>query len=76
MKDLFNNNDAIFSEERNYRYVLWRIWDKTKPKAMIIGLNPSTANENADDPTIRRLKSIMRYNGFGGFGKIIKRIYR
>ena len=34
---------------------------------MIIGLNPSTANENTDDPTIRRLKSIMRYNGFGGF---------
>ena len=46
--------NAIFSECRKYRYALCRIWDDSKPYAMFIGLNPSTADETEDDPTIRR----------------------
>lgn len=67
--DLFNQDDsgAIFSEDRKYRYVLWRIWNDMRPKVMFIGLNPSTANENSDDPTIRRIKSISNSLGYGGF---------
>jgi hypothetical protein len=57
---------ADFSECRKYRYALWRIWDQSKPKVMFIGLNPSTANEFSDDPTIRRVKSMARNWGFGG----------
>jgi hypothetical protein len=57
---------AEFSDCRNYRYVLWRIWDVSKPKVMFIGLNPSTANEVSDDPTIRRVKSMAKGWGFGG----------
>ncbi len=51
----------------NYRYTLWRIWDKALPLAMIIGLNPSTADANTDDPTIRRCISFMKGFGYGGF---------
>jgi hypothetical protein len=57
---------AHFSECRQYRYALWRIWDKQKPAVMFIGLNPSTANELTDDPTIRRVKSLAMNWGFGG----------
>lgn len=58
---------AEFSECRKYRYALWRIWDKTKPLVMFIGLNPSTANETDNDPTIKSVGRISKHNGFGGF---------
>ena len=47
-------SDAFFSKDRLYRYALWRIWDNELPKVLFIGLNPSTADEVKDDPTIRR----------------------
>lgn len=49
-------NDAIFSDCREYRYILWRRWaeDWRSNYVMFIGLNPSTADETNDDPTIRR----------------------
>lgn len=58
---------AKFSEDRKYRFSLWRIWDKSKPLVMFIGLNPSTANENENDPTIRSVERISKANGYGGF---------
>jgi hypothetical protein len=64
--DLFNLNGALFSEDRKYRFVLWRIWDEGLSKVMFIGLNPSTANEYSDDPTIRRVKSMVKNWGYGG----------
>jgi hypothetical protein len=46
---------AIFSDCRQYRYTLMRRWDGFgNGVAMFIGLNPSTADETVDDPTIRR----------------------
>ena len=57
---------AAFSPDRKYRYALWRIWDDRKPVCMFIGLNPSTANENTNDPTIRRCMSFAGCWGFGG----------
>lgn len=45
---------AKFSDDRIYRFQLWRIWDYDLPYLNVIGLNPSTADENIDDPTIRR----------------------
>lgn len=59
-------NDAIFSDCRKYRYALWRIWDDSKPLIMFIGLNPSSANENDDDPTIRRVIGFAKLWGYGG----------
>lgn len=58
---------ADFSEDGKYRYRLWRIWDESKPKAMCIGLNPSTANAEKDDATIRNLIKIISHLGYGGF---------
>lgn len=57
---------AMFSECQVYRYGLWRIWDADTPPAMFVGLNPSTADENADDPTIRRCIDFARQWGHGG----------
>jgi hypothetical protein len=57
---------AEFSECGKYRYQLWRIWDNHLPKAMCIGLNPSTANAEDDDNTIRNLCGLLIGNGFGG----------
>lgn len=74
MKDLFGqeisqsmNAGAGFSADRKYRYTLWRIWDKSKPVVMFIGLNPSTANETEPDPTITRVMNFARSWGYGGF---------
>lgn len=66
--NLFENTNkgAEFSECRKHRFALWRIWDADKPKIMFIGLNPSTASENQDDPTIRRVIGFAKQWGFGG----------
>lgn len=62
-----NSQGAEFSPCGKYRYKLWRIWDETKPKAMCIGLNPSTANETKPDPTITNLIKMLKILEYGGF---------
>lgn len=57
---------ANFSRCRRFRYALWREWDATLPAVMLIGLNPSTADANHNDPTIRRCIGFARDWGFGG----------
>ncbi|MDY8137584.1 DUF1643 domain-containing protein [Aquimarina sp. 2201CG5-10] len=57
---------AIISECGKYRYRLWRIWDESKPKVMFIMLNPSLADAERDDPTIRRCINFAISWGFGG----------
>ena len=59
-------NGALFSNTRHKRFVLWRTWNLDRPYVMFIGINPSTANENKNDPTINRLISISRYWDYGG----------
>ena len=56
---------AILSRNRLYRYVLWREWDTSKGTCVFIGLNPSTANETEDDPTLRRCVNFAKDWGFG-----------
>ena len=58
--------DAVMSPCRKYRYALTRTWDKEKPTVMFIMLNPSTADEHTDDPTIRRCINYARSWGYGG----------
>jgi hypothetical protein len=62
-----NIADAVFSVDRKYRYVLIRIWDSDKPMVNFIGLNPSTADEIKDDPTMRRCCNFAKSWGYGGF---------
>ena len=59
---------AEFSECRAYRYVLWRrwAWEGYANQVMFIGLNPSTADEREDDPTIRRCIGFARSWGYSG----------
>lgn len=57
-----------FSLDRVYRYTLWRCWgdvDAGAPYMAVIGLNPSTADEQNDDPTIRRCISFAKREGMG-----------
>lgn len=57
---------ADFSDDRVYRYTLDIIWDEALPLMQCVGLNPSTADEVQDDPTIRRVKGFARSWGYGG----------
>jgi hypothetical protein len=57
---------AEFSADRVYRYELARIWDWSTPPVLFVGMNPSTADEDTDDPTIRRCVRFARDWGYGG----------
>lgn len=57
---------AKISDCGNYRYSLSRIWDKDKEKVMFLMLNPSTADANENDPTIRRCMGFAKSWGYGG----------
>jgi len=57
---------AIFSDDRRFRYALWRIWDKSLDALLFIGLNPSTAGVTKDDPTVVRMVGFAKSWGFGG----------
>lgn len=56
---------AKISEDKIYRYTLSRTWDSTKPTVLFIGLNPSIADENIDDPTITRCINFAKDWGYG-----------
>ncbi|MEM6686104.1 MAG: DUF1643 domain-containing protein [Bacteroidota bacterium] len=66
MKTNAVTKDAIFSKNRKHRYALIRTWNTALPMMMCIGLNPSVANEQQDDPTIRRVINFAEKWGFGG----------
>lgn len=57
---------ATFSDDRKYRYKLYRIWDIRKPYAIFVGLNPSKGDEKNDSRTIKKVMDIARLNGYGG----------
>jgi hypothetical protein len=70
------NRVSIFSLDRLYRYTLWREWgppigffSHINPRfgkfVQFIGLNPSTADERTDDPTLRRCIYFAQNWGFG-----------
>ncbi len=56
---------ALFDRTRRYRYRLWRRWGAGRPVVFVM-LNPSTADAERDDPTIRRCAGFARAWGFGG----------
>lgn len=57
---------AQFSDCKRYRWLLWRVWDHKLPMFGFIGLNPSTADETNDDPTVARCGVRARKMGAGG----------
>jgi hypothetical protein len=58
---------AVYSDCERYRYSLTRVWDETAPRALFVMLNPSTATEVQNDPTVERCERRARALGFGGF---------
>ena len=57
---------AVFSPERTYRYSLERELDPgNHTSVLFIMLNPSTADEIENDPTIRRCMGFAKAWGFG-----------
>jgi hypothetical protein len=61
---------ATFSEDRVYRYHLWRSWDATLPRCAFIGVNPSIANETKPDQTITKEVGFATRWGFGSISKV------
>lgn len=57
---------ALLSADGMYRYRLWRIWDDLAPVMVWVMLNPSTADADQDDPTIRKCIGFARANRHGG----------
>ena len=58
-------SQAVYSPCMGYRYALTRVWDAAPPLVCVM-LNPSTATELANDPTIHRCEVRARRGGFGG----------
>lgn len=58
---------AVYSDCESYRYGLDRVWDPAGRQLLFIMLNPSTATETQNDPTIERCERRARMLGFGGF---------
>ena len=58
---------AILSRCQLYRYLLWRVWDAERGRTLLwIMLNPSTADADKDDATIRVCMGRARLLGYGG----------
>ncbi|MEO1732337.1 MAG: DUF1643 domain-containing protein [Pseudomonadota bacterium] len=58
---------AVYSDCERYRYSLVRTWDATGQRATFVMLNPSTATEVQNDPTVERCERRARALGFGAF---------
>jgi len=58
---------ATYSDCLRYRYDLIRVWDGTAPKIAFVMLNPSTATEVQNDPTVERCERRARVLGYGAF---------
>lgn len=67
---------AYMSDDRRYRYWLTREWDENLPMMCVIGLNPSTADESVDDPTIRKCIGFAKRLGFGSLLMLNVMAYR
>ena len=59
------NRGAVLSRCGKYRYLLTRVWDADLPAMVFVMLNPSTADDLTDDPTIRRCVSFAKREGCG-----------
>lgn len=60
-------SEAVYSDCEKYRYSLTRVWDQAGARALFVMLNPSTATEVQNDPTVERCERRARTLGFGSF---------
>ncbi len=57
---------AILSPCQTYRYALTREWDASLPSLLFVLYNPSTADAEQDDPTLRKCMHLAKQHGYGG----------
>lgn len=57
--------EAVFSENEKYRYMLIKAWDENKPKAVMIGINPSKATHLKGDNTATNAMNCFIDSGYG-----------
>ena len=55
---------ANYSDCEEYRYDLTRVWDEGGKKVMFLMLNPSTATEVQNDPTVERSMRLRLADGW------------
>lgn len=58
---------AVYSDCERYRYSLTREWDAGGKRVLFVMLNPSTATEVQNDPTVERCERRARHLGYGAF---------
>lgn len=68
--------DALIDETGSYRYSLRRQWDNSKKRVLWIMLNPSTADNQGDDPTIEACIRFTKKWGYGSFEVVNLFAYR
>jgi hypothetical protein len=59
------HSTAVFSDCERFRYRLTRTWDEALPGIAYLMLNPSTADERVNDPTIERCQRRAIASGYG-----------
>lgn len=58
---------ATFSRCGRFRYTLHRVWPDGEGSALVIMLNPSTADQDTNDPTVARVCGFLRAEGIQDF---------
>ena len=58
---------AVYSDCERYRFELTRTWDPQGRRVLFVMLNPSTATEVQNDPTVERCERRARTLGYGAF---------
>lgn len=56
---------ALLTPDGVFRYLLARIWGP-EPRVLFIGLNPSMADAEQDDPTVNWWREFAKKHGYGG----------
>lgn len=65
--ELLKHSVAVYSDCERFRYSLTRVWDPAGARVTFVMLNPSTATEVQNDPTVERCERRARAMGHGAF---------
>jgi len=57
---------AVYAPDEQHRYLLTRVWQPQGRRALFVMLNPSTATEVQNDPTVERCQRRATALGYGG----------
>lgn len=76
MSDKYLESTAVISDCKKYRYLLRRMWDELRIRALFVMLNPSIADATIDDPTIKSCVRLCKANNFGSLEAVNLFAYR